>query len=206
MEVAVKAELISLEVETIKSIATAGSYVGLFIEFTGPLTAFIGYSAKWVDHYTENGFAMSDPTLLWGQQNTGILRWSEMDIDDENLIIKNAKKFGLKFGATAAIVISGKRSVGLFSREDREFNQQELDILLGSVRKLHLAHSPSDSLTDLETETMKLLIEGNTSKQAAEKLGVADQTVKLRLLTLRRKFGVKTNIELAVLATNMKLV
>jgi DNA-binding CsgD family transcriptional regulator len=57
--------------------------------------------------------------------------------------------------------------------------------------------SPSDGLTQREREVALLVADGLRSREVAERLGIASQTVKSHLKTIFDKLGVRNRVELA---------
>ncbi len=60
-------------------------------------------------------------------------------------------------------------------------------------------------MTSLELKTLQLLTDGNTMKEVSVIFEVSSQLIIARMMTVRRKLGVKTNIEAGALATKLKL-
>lgn len=59
------------------------------------------------------------------------------------------------------------------------------------------AAAPSDGLTHREREVALLVADGLRSREVAERLGIASQTVKSHLKTIFDKLGVRNRVELA---------
>jgi DNA-binding CsgD family transcriptional regulator len=57
--------------------------------------------------------------------------------------------------------------------------------------------SPADGLTHREREVALLVADGLRSREVAERLGIASQTVKSHLKTIFDKLGVRNRVELA---------
>ncbi len=60
-----------------------------------------------------------------------------------------------------------------------------------------LPPSPADGLTQREREVALLVADGLRSREVAERLGIASQTVKSHLKTIFDKLGVRNRVELA---------
>ena len=60
-----------------------------------------------------------------------------------------------------------------------------------------VASAPSDGLTQREREVALLVADGLRSREVAERLGIASQTVKSHLKTIFDKLGVRNLVELA---------
>jgi DNA-binding CsgD family transcriptional regulator len=59
------------------------------------------------------------------------------------------------------------------------------------------AVAPADGLTTREREVALLVSDGLRSREVAERLGIASQTVKSHLKTIFDKLGVRNRVELA---------
>jgi DNA-binding CsgD family transcriptional regulator len=57
--------------------------------------------------------------------------------------------------------------------------------------------TPADGLTQREREVALLVADGLRSREVAERLGIASQTVKSHLKTIFDKLGVRNRVELA---------
>jgi len=115
----------------------AGFAVALHVRFTTPRFLFQTYARDWMQHYSEKGMVLDDPTVKWGLQNEGRIDWSELEDQDVKGVLAQAREHGLRFGFTAAIAIDESRSVGSFARGDRAFTEAETGELLELFRKLH---------------------------------------------------------------------
>jgi len=60
-----------------------------------------------------------------------------------------------------------------------------------------LQPAPADGLTQREREVALLVADGLRSREVAERLGIASQTVKSHLKTIFDKLGVRNRVELA---------
>ena len=132
----------------------AGFAIALHVRFSRPAYLFQTYPRRWMDHYTASGLVLSDPTVHWGFQNVGHVRWSELERIDTSGVIDQAKDFGIMNGVAVAIVRDGSRSIASFSRADRDYSEhemEELELLLG---ELHDATSDAFGLTDSDREAL----------------------------------------------------
>lgn len=90
----------------------AGYALAFHVKFTAPTYLFQTYRTDWLEYYSQNGLLMQDPTVMWGFQNVGTQRWSALAQDDTSGVLEKAAEYGMKFGATVAVDIEGKRSLG----------------------------------------------------------------------------------------------
>ncbi len=116
----------------------SGFAVAFHIRFTTPDYLFQTYSKAWIAIYSQNGMVMHDPTVHWGFQNTGTIRWSALADQDTIGIYEQAKPYGLVYGFACAVESGGTRSVAGFARADREFTDAEMTAIQADVMHLHV--------------------------------------------------------------------
>ncbi len=63
-----------------------------------------------------------------------------------------------------------------------------------------------DELTPREIEVLKLVVEGDSNKEIAAKLGIQENTVKIHLRNILEKLHLKNRIQAAVYAVRQRLV
>ena len=117
----------------------AGFAIALHIRFTTPTYLFQSYPARWLEHYSASGLVVHDPTVRWGLQNLGHVRWSDLERIDSHGVLDDAKDFGLMNGVAIAVMQSETRSIGSFARADREYHEDEMTGLEARLAELHMA-------------------------------------------------------------------
>jgi len=141
-------------VETLIDAAPAGFALAFHINFTTPRLMFQTYAADWVRYYSEKGLVMSDPTVLWGFENDGTKRWSDLAEMDTAGVLDAAKDHGMSFGLTCAVSLEGTKTIGSFSRDDAEYDDGEVLELKAKLEELHLETA---KITSLNAETKQAL-------------------------------------------------
>lgn len=126
---------ISETLGNIHKLAPAGYALGVHLEYTTPKLVFQTYPKAWLDHYSSNGLIMSDPMVAWGFENSGHLRWS--DLEDPAGVMKAAAEYGMKFGIVVAVSTEDSRTIGGFARTDREMTEDEIAQIETMVQQLH---------------------------------------------------------------------
>ncbi|MBM4467202.1 MAG: response regulator transcription factor, partial [Chloroflexi bacterium] len=63
-----------------------------------------------------------------------------------------------------------------------------------------------DELTPREIEVLKLVVEGDSNKEIAAKLGIQENTVKIHLRNILEKLHLQNRLQAAVYAVRQKLV
>lgn len=125
----------------------AGFAIALHIRFTTSTYLFQTYPKRWMDQYSAAGFVVHDPTVHWGFNNVGHIRWSELEAIDEKGVLERAKDFGIMNGVAVAVVVAGSRSIASFARADREYDEPEMAELERDLVRLHRATAGLDRLS-----------------------------------------------------------
>lgn len=147
---------IKAKLAVLKGLAPSGFALALHVRFTTPTFLFQTYEKKWLEHYSQNGYVMSDPAVHWGFENRGSRTWAELADLDEAGVFKAAADHGLKYGIACAVGEDASPSICAFARPDREFSKEETDEIMGH---LHEIHALTDNLQSLSPETAAALKE-----------------------------------------------
>lgn len=183
------------ELAKLDEFAEAGYFLALHIRFTSPLMFFQTYNEEWIKEYTENGYVLRDPMTAWSFASTGSTRWSNPRIPDPFKIFSEAKKFGLKFGATISIGPVLSRSVCSVARSDREFTDDEISQMSDLVSKLHAMVEPTTRLTKAQQDALRCIADGHRQAAAANMLGISESALKVRLSAARERLMARTTAE-----------
>ena len=191
-----------------QNVALQGHYVALRVGFAFPMAEQNTFPPEWIEIYTQHGFMLHDPVLKWFYDNSGCVRWSEIDLPDPRKILAQAEIFGLKYGVAVSCEDDdgGLRSFGTFAREDREFNTDEIRFLCDAVDALHSAAQPPANLTDAELEVLRMMRDGLLMKQIADEIGVSLGAIKQRLKNAKSKLGARTSSQATALAIDYGLL
>ncbi|MBE0414145.1 autoinducer binding domain-containing protein [Yoonia sp.] len=133
--------------------------MGLHIKFTTPTFFFQSYPRAWLDHYSHAGLLISDPTVLWCFENTGVCRWSDME--DPAGILAKAAEYGMKYGFVYATIAGDSLSMSGFARPDREFSDDEIAELVTRFDHLHAQTRDQQALppeTVAELKKMSIIV------------------------------------------------
>ncbi len=138
----------------LQSRSPAGFAIGLHLNYTTSKYIFQTYSRQWMEEYSRRGLLLGDPTVRWGLENTGSIRWSELEASDPAGVISSAKTFGLEYGVTVAVADSkagsGSRSLGSFASPEEEFADSAIDLFERQLLEMHdlAAAIEPDSIDD----------------------------------------------------------
>lgn len=199
----------SVELEEFSRISPAGYYLGLRIGFAFPVFEKNALPQKWIQRYTAKGLMLNDPIMHWVHKHCGVIRWSELRIEDPRSVLKQAAGYGLNFGAAVCCIDSGgsgQRSFGIFARSDRELLDSELDTLETNLLAAHASMVPPSNLTLAELEALGMVKNGLLMKEIANLLGVSEGAVKQRLKNAKLKLKAKTSTHAATMASSFGLI
>lgn len=191
------------------AMAPAGHYLALRVGFAFPQEEVNALPSAWVDHYTRHGYLAADPVLRWSFGSEGVCRWSEIRLPDPRAVLVAARDHGLVYGLAVSVrgaPPGGLRSIGAFARSDREYTDEETDLLQAYLRARHDALAPPRNVTRAEIEALRLIKNGHRLKQIAYQLGVTEGAVKQRLKSARVKLEAKTAAEAISRATSFGLI
>lgn len=133
----------------------AGFAIALHVEFTTPKYLFQAYEKDWLNHYSSKGLVMHDPTVHWGFDNSGAIRWSALAANDPMGVLTQAAAFGLNYGLTVAVNSEGSLSIASFARGDREMTDIDMAAISADVKELHRVTRGAQSFTPALHETLR---------------------------------------------------
>lgn len=191
------------------AIAPRGHYIALRIGYAFPLEEINNLPADWVAVYTAERYMLRDPVLRWAFNKTGAIRWSDIDDSEGADVMQAAHDAGLRYGLVVSCLAgdgSSQRSFGSFAREDREFTDDEVEVLSDYMANLHANSAPPSNVTAAEREALLMVREGKRLKQIAHELGVTEGAVKQRLKNAKTKLGAATNAQAAAKAGTFGLL
>ena len=186
--------------------APGGYYLALHIRFAAPLMIFQTFNPDWINHYTENAYALRDPLIAWGISRTGATRWSAIDLPDPFGIMKDAASFGLNYGVCVSCGPMASRTIASVTRADHEFSDDEIASIAATVLHLHNETQPPDHLTPTEAEALRVVASGERYAAGAVRLGISESALKARLTSARKKLFARTSAEAIQRAKEYRLI
>lgn len=118
--------------------APAGFAITVHMAHMMPSLTFRTYPESWIEIYGAEGLVLADPVVQWGAYDTGVVRWSELQAQDEHGVFEKARRHGLPYGMAVSQGPETDRALGGFARTDREFTtpeMAEIDTLVGLLRE-----------------------------------------------------------------------
>ena len=192
----------------INQISPAGYYVAIRVGFSFPEEEINELPENWVEFYTTHGLVVHDPAMKWVYANTGATRLSAISLPDPHQVRERAAVFGLSHGAVISVMSAGdrgRRSYGLFFRDDRDFEETDLRQLHSIVTRLHSGSDGEGTLTAAEMQALRMQSEGLRLRQIAAEIGISESAVKARLNNAKRKLGAKTQSQAASIAAARRI-
>lgn len=198
-----------IDPDAFDALAPAGFYVAIRVGFAFPMAEHNRLPSGWVREYGASGFIVHDPAMAWVYQNTGVMRCSELGVEDAQGVLELAKNYDLNYGAVSSCLdgkSAGQRSFGFFFRSDREYTESELAAIHAALVRTHQAFARPTRLTAAELETLSLVKNGLLMKEIASLLGISESAIKQRLKNARLKLNAKTGPQAAATATMLGMI
>jgi len=193
-------------VQKVKEIGPAGFRLVRNASVTDKVLDYIeGMPQAWVDLYIAQGYAMSDPVLIWSMLNSGAMRWSDIPVQDFNGVLEKAKVFGLNFGVVVSQIQDGRFSILSVARSDREYSQSEIDQVKRLLAEALSEQDDALTLKPKELEVLWALSQGASLEEIATEKGIAISTVKKRLNKARVELGAHSTIQAVAQAVRLNL-
>ena len=197
---------IDLHTKQLGTLAPGGFFFALHFRFAMPLLNAQTYPKEWIDHYTEQVYALRDPIIAWGFSTVGTARWSEIEIPDPFDILGQARAYGMKYGVAIACGPMKSRTIASAARADREFTDAEIAEIDSIIRMLHKITELPRSVTDAQVEALRLIAAGDRHAAAAAKLGISESALKARLSGARNGLLARTTAEAIQRARDYRLI
>ena len=197
---------IEAQLDQLAGMAPGGFFFALHIRFALPLLHHQTYNSAWIDHYTEQAYALRDPIIAWGFSTTGTARWSEIDIPDPFEILEQAKRYGMVYGFAVSTGPIKSRTIASAARPDREFTSEEIEQFAEIIYNLHDRTEPPTSLTRAQIDALRLIAEGDRHAAAAAKLNISESALKARLNSARQRLLARTTAEAIQRARDYRLI
>lgn len=177
------------------SLCPGGYNIGFHFRFSRPVAVRSTYHEDWSRHYAISKFILGDPAVIWGLTNIGACRWSAIELPDPLGVFTDAARFGLAYGVALSVGAEASRSLGACGRGDREYTDEEIEVIHDRVRRIHEVIARQPGLKSHQQEVLQLLEAGLTYDQICAELDLSRTALVNRLKGARRAFGVATNAE-----------
>ena len=134
--------------------APAGFAIGLHVRYQAPTLMFQTYPAAWLEEYSRAGLVLQDPTIVWAAAHRGVVSWQDLKDQDPARVFVRARAHGIAHGFAVSLERGGSHSLASFTRGDRDFTPEEVEMIRALMIRLHDATA---SATPLAPETPEAL-------------------------------------------------
>ena len=194
------------------------------VNSTGEQYAALTYSPNWVERYLERDFARIDPVVQGCYRRFHPIDWKCLDWSGKGVrdFMGEAADAGVGHqgfsvpirgpsGQFALFTVSDNSSDGTWEKFTKEhtrdlilvshfMNQKALEIERGTD------HSPRESLSPRETDTLTMLAMGFSRAQAAESLKISEHTLRVYIESARFKLAANNTTHAVALALTAGLL
>lgn len=190
----------------------------------GRMVAAMSYSADWMSRYIDANFATTDPVLLEASQRFDPVDWAQIDWDGSrrNNFFEEAVDFGLgnqgysvpvrgpggQFAVFNINKTCSAESWEKFLYEHRgdmmllaHFTHQQILKVAG-----HEHRHTTRPLSSREQDAIRLIADGLSRGQAADRLGISENTFRVYIDSARHKLGALNIPHAVALAAHRGLI
>lgn len=188
------------EIAEMHNLAPTGWIMGFNLTYRGPEHLFNAYPDAWRTTYEERNYFFGDPIAMWTMTHDGWARWSEVRIPDLRGVMRAAKRYRLNYGVAISRKVGGKRSFLTLSHPDREFTDEEIGRCAAKFEAWTELVLNRVNLTAGEIDVLRCFRDGLGQFETAERLAIAESTVKQRAVKACGKLGAKTRTQAVAIA------
>lgn len=141
----------------LSALCDTGFAVACHIRYTRPSLLYRTYSKAWIDHYSAQGYMLSDPVVHWGLANTGRVMWSDLAGQDPAGVLPAAKAHGLQNGWTYSTGKPTSRTISGHTRSGPAYTEAEFTRIASLIEELHRLTEGFDTLDPRIQESLRAL-------------------------------------------------
>ncbi|MEM7742870.1 MAG: LuxR family transcriptional regulator [Pseudomonadota bacterium] len=188
----------------------------------GRMVAAMSYSADWMARYIEANFTQSDPVLLEATQRFDPVDWSEINWNEGSTFFDEAADFGIGNQGYSVPVRGPGGQFAIFNINKTcptdnwhtFLDENRTDMMLLAhfthqqvLRINGLEHvNKSRPLSNRERDAVRLIADGLSRGQAAERLGISENTFRVYIDSARHKLGALNIPHAVALAAHRGLI
>ncbi len=152
-----KVEQVREVLAQIGAICDTGFALAIHIRFTRSALLYRTYDQKWIEHYSENGYFLSDPVVHWGLMNEGAVDWDALAEQDTAGVLVDAKRFGLFNGWSFAVGPATSRTISGHTKSGMPFSPEERRKIETLVTHAHELTNDIDTMDLGTVEALRAL-------------------------------------------------
>jgi LuxR family transcriptional regulator, quorum-sensing system regulator SdiA len=141
----------------IGAICDTGFALAIHIRFTRSALLYRTYDQKWIEHYSEKGYFLSDPVVHWSLLNEGAVDWDALADLDTAGVLSDAKTFGLHNGWTFAVGPATSRTISGLTKSGVPFTPEERRLIEALVTQAHEMTNDIDTMDVGTVEALRAL-------------------------------------------------
>ena len=190
----------------------------------GRMVAAMSYSSEWMSRYMEANFATTDPVLREASQRFDPVDWSQIDWDRDRShhFFEEAVDFGLGNQGYSVPVRGPGGQFAIFNINktcsadtwEKFLSSHRSDMMLlahythQQILKVagHEHRQKTRPLSSREQDAIRLIADGLSRGQAADKLGISENTFRVYIDSARHKLGALNIPHAVALAAHRGLI
>lgn len=185
-----------------------------------PPTYILTFPPKWIKRYQERNYLEIDPVVKVGWKEGFPLDWHEIDRSSSEIraFFEDAKQHGIGANGLTFPLCPIGGEIAIFTVTSdiersiwEKMQWSQIRKIKRFAEKFHqrmiiLRSAQSFTLSDKETECLKLLMEGSTPKTVAGLLGISENRVRTILKQACEKLSSRTPTQAVAKAVKLRLL
>lgn len=158
-----------------------------------PTKMSITFDPEWLLKYQSEGLGVADPVILWGMENQGHKSWSELaKLGYSTDVFDKARNFGMENGTVIAVCQNHVRSIIGITHKEETASPELIALVYGEMMLESSGLEMEKPEPTNGLEYLRLVTQGLTEPQVAQKLGKSVQAIRLRRKKVMRDYGALT--------------
>lgn len=151
---------VAAQLAKLASHCDTGFALAVHIRFTSPSLLYQTYAKDWINHYSQNGLMMQDPTVHWGLSHLGGTAWSALRASDPAGVIAAAETFGLTNGMIYAVGPATSRTLCGYTKSGAAFTPAQVADCEAIVDEIHALTEGIEHFSDTDLAALRALHAG----------------------------------------------
>lgn len=152
-----RVDAVSQRLLRLSHLCDSGYALAIHIRYTRPSLLYRTYGQDWIDTYSERGFMLSDPVVVWGLGKTGAINWADLADQDPEGVLTAARAHGLHNGWTYATGSATSRTIAGLTKTGADFTADQRAEISAIVDEIHALTDGLESFAATEQEALRAL-------------------------------------------------
>jgi LuxR family transcriptional regulator, quorum-sensing system regulator SdiA len=139
----------------LESLCDRGFAIAVHIRLIRPTLLYQTYPQAWTEHYSMKGYMLTDPTVLWGLEHTGSVRWADLKGSDTVGVFADAVAFGLTNGCTYATGPASSRTISSAAKSGVDFTESQREEFRGLIDTIHAETNDFDGFAPAVQQALR---------------------------------------------------